>query len=463
MTTQLTIVNHKQTINVKIERMAVYLQSRIVEAIEDNGRCWYLFFYKGQYLTSTAATKLKRRSFMERAFRDGVVLQAPHPLIGHLLHNHQTCKKTGFQHLTGKIEKLFTPQETAFIATFFESFVPKRKLFEYIQAIFYEYRRNGQLLSCYRILRILMDFAPKQSWVKQLSRDLNFIKYEKLYQSLSPELIKKDSLYAEKKLYEDLSNDASFQSLIKLLQLQNRWIDETALWIKRTAETCADRDYAALSALLNKHFPQPDAMLVIEQLFHAAPRCEQLRNDLINYYIETKQPNKIIPFMLGRNFSLTDVQVGKIESLLESLDVAAADMEIEPLNQLAPFFAGHPQLTEKFLQTCVTLLFRSHELPYIAEWLLPFKKPLGSLPVIRKVEKMLEIADDPDHQSELGELYYQFKQYDKAIDCFSWEMELKGSDPNPVKWLSKIYNEMGMKSEYKAYQNLYIDMEKRRA
>ena len=40
---------------------------------------------------------------------------------------------------------------------------------------------------------------------------------------------------------------------------------------------------------------------------------------------------------------------------------------------------------------------------------------------------------------ELGQHYAEFKQYDEAIECFSWEMELHPEDSAPVGELSKMY------------------------
>ncbi|GER66680.1 hypothetical protein BpJC7_19820 [Weizmannia acidilactici] len=463
MAAQLTIMDHKHTVQAEIERMAVFLQGKIVEVSGDDGRLWYLFFYRNQYLNAMPTTKIKRGSILAHAFRDGIVFKAPDPLIRILFQANRNFKKISFDHLTGKIEKLFTPHETALIATFFESFVPKRKLFEYIQSIFYEYRRNGQLLQCARILRILTDFAPKQSWVKQISRDLNLIKYEKLYRTVSPELIQKDSLYAEKILYKEMNDEASFQKLVNLLRSQNRWLDETVLWIRKMEQAPSDSGYSALLDLLDGHLAVQDKMAVLENLYSRAPHYQPLQEDLLEYYLKMKQPEKLIPMVLDPQVQLGGEQAEKIWKMLASWNLDEGDVDIEPLNRLAPFFAGHPAQAETFLEKCITHLFRNRDTSYIKEWLLPFKQALGALPVIRKVEQMHGMADDPDRQSALGELYFEFGQYEKAIECFSWEMELKGNDPNPVKWLSKIYHELGMHSESKAYRNLYIDMEKRRA
>lgn len=462
MITDLTILDHKQTIHMNVERMAVYLQSKIIEASDAKGQIFYLFFYKDQYLTTVTAMKLRKNSYIAHAFRDGIVLNTPHPLIQIFLKNyHQPFKKLTFDQFIKKAEKSLTPQETALVTTYFESFVPKRKIFEFIQTIFYEFRRNGQLLSCYRILRILMDFAPKQRWVRELSHDLNFIKYERIYKTISPELIKKDILYTEKRLYTERSNEEQFQCLLSLLQQQARWLDEIALWIQRALHTATNEDYSSLLHLLKVHFSHKEILGILEEMYKQKTQIPQIQNDLVQYYIELKQTEKLMSIIINNHVQLTSAQIEAIEGLLNEIDIESDHLNLEAVNKLAPFFAEHPQQAEKFLQRCISLLLNQHDVHYIQEWLLPFKKELGTTPMIKRLENMQQMVDDPDKQSQLGELYYQFKQFDKAIDCFSWEMELKGNDPTPVKWLSKIYSEMGLKAEYKAYQNLYIDMQKR--
>ena len=59
---------------------------------------------------------------------------------------------------------------------------------------------------------------------------------------------------------------------------------------------------------------------------------------------------------------------------------------------------------------------------------------------------------------ELGQYYAEFKRYDDAIECFSWEMELHPDDSLPVYQLSKMYQHKGMIEEAKAYQQVYTQL-----
>ena len=59
---------------------------------------------------------------------------------------------------------------------------------------------------------------------------------------------------------------------------------------------------------------------------------------------------------------------------------------------------------------------------------------------------------------ELGDYYAEFKQFDLAIDCFFWEMELQPQDPSPVWKISKMYQSKGMIKEAAAYQKVFAQL-----
>jgi tetratricopeptide (TPR) repeat protein len=76
------------------------------------------------------------------------------------------------------------------------------------------------------------------------------------------------------------------------------------------------------------------------------------------------------------------------------------------------------------------------------------------------INRMYKIREEPDQQHFMGELYYQINQLPQAIDCFLWDLELNPINPRPIKWLTKLYNELGMVEESKSYQYLYKQVQK---
>jgi hypothetical protein len=67
---------------------------------------------------------------------------------------------------------------------------------------------------------------------------------------------------------------------------------------------------------------------------------------------------------------------------------------------------------------------------------------------------MAGLEEDPERMMELGDYYAEFQQYDKAIDCFFWEMELQPQNPIPVLRISKMYQQKGMVKEASVYQKI---------
>ena len=110
------------------------------------------------------------------------------------------------------------------------------------------------------------------------------------------------------------------------------------------------------------------------------------------------------------------------------------------------------ELDQKIFQIVVVLLERQG-LKSVYEKLLPIQN--FNLDVIRKIGKMVELMEDPDRMMELGDYYADFKQYDQAIDCFFWEMELEPQNPSPVWKISKMYQFKGMVKEATTYQKIY--------
>ncbi|QQZ07790.1 hypothetical protein [Heyndrickxia vini] len=450
----LLITNHNKTIELTVKQMAMYLRSNIIEATDDQQNNYYLFFYKEQFLTYVKPTKLKRQTHIEKAFTKGIILPSTHPLIYSILSPNHSYKKRTFHQLIKKAESLYNPQVVAHIATFFESFVSKKTIFSLIQSIFYDYRRNGQMFSSYRILRLLMDFAPNHSWVKGLSSDLNFIKYGKLYDQLSDELITKDPLYLEKVLYTKNANN----QLIQLLHSQSRWLDEIALYIQHISPG----NYSSLKQLLNNHFSDKEIVDVLEHLSGKASDVSEINSDLLENYLQRQNAEKIINILFTHQLTLNPKQTQKFENLLENVDLKLEHFPKEKvLSFLVPLFKIKPEIAIRLLHKYIALQLKEHDIDSVMNCLIPLKNTIHAHPILEKLQRIQKLANDPDQQLLLGELYYEFQQFDQAIDCFSWEMELKSIDPKPVKWLSKIYNEMGMEQEHQAYRQLYIDMQKR--
>lgn len=458
---QFILYDHQKPIKLKAERVSLYLQGEIIEAFSESNEVYYLFFYKYHFLTAAKATSLRRQSYIEYAFKKGFVFKNPHPFINVLLSSNHPCQIINIKQLLKKLEMVYTPQEEAFILTFFESFVPKKQLFNEIKSKFYEYRRNGQMFLGYRIIRILMDFAPKHSLIKPLANDMSFNKYAVLYNKKSEELFAKDLIFAEKTLYSQKENDQCFQKLVTHLEKESRWIDLIALFIYKLTLTPSVNDYSHLINLLEQHLNENEAVYILEKLSCQLPAFLPLQQDLFNKYVKAHKIEEVFNMLNNYDFKLSNSQVHTFGNMLEHLDSEGHSLQPQMLNTLLkPVINLFPEKEEKLLNLFVISLLKTHELAYIKELLKPFKENHENHQLFDKIDTMQKLSDTLDQMQTLGELYYEFRQMDKAIECFSWEMELKPTDPKPLQWLSKIYREIGMNHESDAYRQLCINLQK---
>ncbi|SFB29036.1 hypothetical protein SAMN04488072_11372 [Lentibacillus halodurans] len=453
--------NKQKSFQLHAERMVLYLGAGIIEAWSKNHEAYYLFFYKHDFLTAVKAKKLRRCSFIASAFKQGMVFNAPHPFIDELLSANHPCRTTRFEPLLKKLDKHYTPQEKAFILTFFESFISKKQLFNEITSIFYTYRRNGQNFLGYRIVRILMDFAPGHSLVRQLSSDWSFREYADLYHHQSEKVLDKDLIFAEKVLSSEKDQDDCFHRLITLLDKQSRWIDMMALYGDKLIENPSENSYYPLLNLLNRHFDKEQTMCILENLYHQQPRFAPLKQDLLQIYIELNKIEQVLNILEDPDYYIEPPQTESIGGMLEQLDLASLSLQPEQLQTLFKLTIDwHPEKAEHLIHRYTAILLNTSEPGFIKELLKPFIEQRAVHPIYLKVDAMEKFSDNLDQMQVLGELYYEFSQPEQAIECFSWEMELKPEDPQPLKWLSKIYQELGMTNEADAYRKLFINLQK---
>ncbi|WP_010529714.1 hypothetical protein [Lentibacillus jeotgali] len=444
------------------QKIALYRQAEIVEAVSGNHDIYYLFFYKHDFLTASKAKKLRRQSFIESAFKQGIVFNAPHPFIEELLSTNRHYRISRFEPLLKKLDKHYTPQEKAFILTFFESFISRKRLFNEIKSVFYVYRRKGQNFMAYQIVRILMDFAPNQDFVRQLKSDLNFKQYADMYTNQSEEILTKDLIFAEKVLYGEKDNDTYFQQLINLLEEQSRWMDIAALYANRLIDTPSEKYYDPLINLLSRHLKSPQVMQILEDLHRELPRYTPLSQDLLKEYIELNRLENILNMFYNPDFELNTSQASSMRKMLEKLDLESQSLTSHQLQSLFKIAINfHPERAEDLIHGYTSVLLKTNEPISLRELLKPFAERREVHPVYQKVNRLITFNDDLDQMQMLGELYYEFAQPYQAIECFSWEMELKPEDPIPLKWLSKIYQELGMNQESKAYRQLLSTLQKR--
>lgn len=443
----------KQSIQLEIGRMTIYKQSKIIEATDEQDQTYYLFFYKEQYLNYVAPGQVID------SFTKGTTLPAPHPLIESLVSPYPHFKKQNFTGLFEKLQKQYSPQETALIASYFAPVIKKDNLTDFIKTIFYKERRDGKLLSCYRILRVLKGIAPNHDLVDAFSQDMEFTKYDDLYKHADETILAKDPIYVEEQLYQD---EQAFQKLVDLYQDQNRWIDIIAIYITRVIHTQKSVEYLALKSLIEKHFDSANKLIFLEDLYKRGLTFDPLQQDLLNSYMEHKKLEDILTLLSENGLTLQPSQSKELIVMVKQRGITTESIPPEGLQRLIlTLFAAKDDQAADILHQAVSSLLNDHTLSYIQKWAQPLKDTQLAEPILQKIDEMNLIVEDPNQQQRLGELYHYFHHSKLAIECMSFDMELREDDPKPVKWLAKLYHELGMDAEHKAYQQLYIDMVKR--
>ncbi|WP_394219434.1 hypothetical protein [Halobacillus trueperi] len=441
------VKQQKHDIALAPSRVVFYEQMQLVETFDDQSQCHMLFFYKQKYLTAVRTTRLKLHSYVARAFKEGTVYESPHPFLQALIETNIPLQKYSYPQLKKKIARPYSRQEQAKILTLFESFIPKKQLFQDMKSLFYQYRREGNMSGAYRVIRVMRDFAPNNRFVKEMANDLSYRKLANLYLEQSQTLMERDPLFKEM--------CASFEDHQRLLKKEGRWIEACTHQLSHFSNQPTSESYQSYRASLSRHFDSDSRAYILEELSQAIPSFQPVTEDLFQHYVVIENANAVVRLYTERELNLNEEQFKQVEALLEK------NRFNETPENLLPFMkritAHHPDQSRKLLDAFVIRLLETMELEQVHDFLKAFKKKSS---LMRKVERMNEIHEDLDCMQELGELYYGFHQLEKSIECFQMEMELKPSAPEPLRWLSKVYADKKMLDESKAYQQLCVDVQK---
>ncbi|MBM4762843.1 hypothetical protein [Bacillus sp. B15-48] len=453
--------HHNKTIQLQPTKVIFYLQGKLIEAYDDHNDVYYLIFYKNRFLNAVKAIKLRLHSYIAEAFKNGILFETPHPIINSLISSNQTYKAVRFPQLIKKLEKHYHPHERAYILTFFESFIPKKLLFKEITSVFYEYRRNGQMFFAYRILRILIDFAPNHSLVKQLGNDLTFNKFSVLYSQKTEEIFQKDPIFAEKTLYFSKENEHSFKKLMMIYEKESRWLDLVAILIDKITASPTNIEYYSLKDLLAQHLSEQDGVYILERLASQLSTFIPLQKDLFDFNVKRMKINEVLKMMSYYDFKLNREQASLLGIYLKQIDANDLILEPDSLKSLLNFILPlDSEQVEKYLNQSATHLLRTLDPTHVKSWLETFKENYPALKIYEKIERLEYLYKNLDQMQTLGELFFEFKQWENAIECFSWEMELKPTDSKPLHWLSKSYRELGMDNEADVYKELCMNVQK---
>ncbi|HAQ08456.1 MAG TPA: hypothetical protein DCR24_13400, partial [Bacillus bacterium] len=179
-------------------------------------------------------------------------------------------------------------------------------------------------------------------------------------------------------------------------------------------------------------------------------------------YFSQNNLERILTIMKNHSYTPSPSQSDTITALIADLNFETEKLNPETLNILMmPLFQTIPKAAEQLLNKSILSLIKKHDIEFIEEWISPLKSHCQGLETYEKLNQIIQLKNDLEQLQSLGELYYEFKHHEKAIECFSWEMEFKPNNPKPVQWLSKIYRDMGMQLESDAYQQHSLNLQKK--
>lgn len=426
-------------------RTVFFEQMQTVEALDEDNMLYTLFFYKQQYLTAVQTKRVKTRSYLAQACRQGSVYEAPHPFLQAIINENTPLQKINYPQLKKKLEDLYSLQEQAKILTYFESFIPKKQLFQDIKALFYKYRREGNMSGAYRIVRVMTDFAPNNRFVKEVGNDLSFKDQTTLYLEKPHQLT--DPLWLE--------GTATEEDRLLLLKKEDRWIEASSLYASALTKHPHSASYQMFKDWNVQHFNSEQWTLLLEHMARSLPDFDPLIEDLFHSYMEVGDLGKLSQLVIEHQPTITREELDRLEVLTDTDEFRNYPKRLTPLmKRIAMEYPGQADfLIDKYMSALLADLDPEEVHNVIQE----FPK---SIPAVKKIERMKLIARDLDHMQELGEAYYEWQLLDRALECFQMEMELKPDDPQPLRWLAKVYSDKKMTDESKVYQQLCVDMQK---
>ncbi|MCT2534412.1 hypothetical protein NC661_15205 [Aquibacillus koreensis] len=456
---QLHVTSNKKNLTLTVEQMVMFNQCKIIEGMDQEGNTYYLYFYKNNFINGVKTNKININSFTHRAFQRGITMEANHPSVQALLRLHNSFHLQSFNQLFKHLQHKFSEKEIAVMFTFFDSFISKETIIKLFKKTYYQYRRNGQMLSAYQLLRILQQYDPNDAFVKDMIHNLQFQRYEKLYED--PEkLVNSDSIFFELISFDHLEDRQQTSTLLHLYKTENRWNDELIVRTHLLRHYYSHDNFNRIKEMIDQLDPIGQAY-ILQTLSQFVQTHPELQNQLITHHLQEKQYDETIKVVFSTGFQPSDEQS---EAIMNSFTHTA------PSTLLAFFSIANKRILEivptdvkkqeQLIRAFVYAALPHKSIDEIIDWFAPFHELNLHFPIEQKLKTMQQLENDPDQQYELGELYIYFNQLEKAIDCFKWEMELHPEDKKIVQALVALLKKAGETEEAAVYQQLLIQMQK---
>jgi tetratricopeptide (TPR) repeat protein len=459
MPTEISIKDKKHNVKGTILRAAIFARSKVFEVITDDQERYYLHYYKNSLIFGGKLDRVEEGTFIDKVFHEGIMIESPHSILCALI-PQVTIIIPNKSNLFSQLQLHYSPQEMVYILTTLDSFFERELLIKTIDNVYFDFRRNGKFLKSFQVIQMLLEFSPGLKSAKERVASHEYSSYHHFYQSSSlPEILQKDPLYVELYCFKNRSNPDERILLEEIISKQDS-VDELLLWLETAEKLKETKSIEKYTGIALRLVTMEEWMLILGKIninpFQVLPDSK----GAIQKILQTGNYEKAALCLLNFIDDLPASYDAILRLIWEKYDpnfVIAHFDEFIKLLQHLPHAEKTKQLEQKAFQFAEILL-KEYDLKTVHEKLIPIQKVIPDLEVSRKISKMVELLEDPDRMMELGDYYAEFKQFDQAIDCFFWEMELQPQNPSPVWKISKMYQSKGMINEASAYQKIFAQL-----
>ncbi|WCN37926.1 tetratricopeptide repeat protein [Aneurinibacillus uraniidurans] len=444
--------SHDKTFQGRVKRITIYLQSKVLEIIDSNHSVFYLLYFKNNVLGGGILQDIYEETFLHKAFQQGMSIHPSHPLFSAFLPKNHTIHIPNQNEVFTHLQNHLSLTEVSLAATYMDNFMEESQLISVIRRIFNYFKQNGQLAKAYETAKILLTFSPNLKAMQEMIRTSQFEKYRTTDAS---------SLLMESLYYQNRTEPTAERHLHQLLHEQSRHLERLLLFMNLFEMKHDFSDYESFTHLVKQALTPEERYKTLQFLCERSTTYAPLSQHFLQEMIQLKQYSEALSFLITHSSTLSSDDYSLIEMMVEQVEPAYI-IRLPAINQvICHLYPAEPEKKETLVRRLVTCLLTQAEPCQVQEWLQPIRLTSPRLPVVRDIDQLISLSQDLDQLTRLGELYYQFGLLDQSIEAFTWEMELKPDELGPVRWLSKLYKEKGMKDEANTYKNLSIHMAKR--
>lgn len=445
----------------RVHRIAVYLQSKVLEIIDSNDSAFYLIYFKNNILGGGKLAEIKEGTFLHTVFQQGIVCYTSHPLFPLLLPKSRTIHLPQANDIFTQLQNHLSLLEVSLAATCMDNFIEQQQLVSIIRQIFNHFKRGGHFAKAYQTAKILLTFSPGIKAIQEIIRTSEFEKYRKEDETNPEILLEQAPLLMEPFYYQNRAERKYEVHLHQLLKQQSRSLERLILFIDLFEMKHDFYDYTDFLSLLKRELKPIDQYAVLKFLCECSPTYPPLIEQLIQEQISLKRYPEALSFIFNQIPQLSSTHYEIIEMVMEHVDTSYI-LHLTNVNQIINhLYLTEPSKKEALVRRLVTCLLKNYEPSKVKVWLHPIRENNSCLKICSEIDQLESLSRDLDQLMKLGELYYRFELLDQSIECFAWEMELNPASLEPIRWLSKLYEEKGMREEADSYKKLSIHMAKR--